>query len=263
MKKKLVILLFLLVFGVSFAHSQTTSKLNPYIDGEVMNYEGNLNKLVFRGISVANLTFTTSKAENGKDYLVKAEAISKGTLLKLFRFSFLYRVTSTIDSERFVALKTVKRDEQGDRVRDSEANFDYTEKKVTYVETDPKDSARPPRRIASAIEDETHDLISGIYILRSMPLAVGNSFALNISDSGLVYKVPVNITKKEMQNTIFGKVMCFRIEPQVFGKGRMIESDGSMIIWITDDNRRLPVRANLNTSIGKVDVKLKKYEIKR
>lgn len=264
MKKKFsVLVLLLFIFGVSFAYSQSTAKSNPYIDGEVLTYEGNLNKLVFRGISVANLTFTTSKAENGKDYFVKAEAISKGTLLKLFRFSFLYRVESTINSENLTIIKTIKRDEQGERVRDSEANFDYVEKKVTYTETDPKDANRPPRRIASAIESETHDMVSGIYFLRGMPLEIGKTLNLMVSDSGLVYQVPIKVTKREMQNTILGKIMCFRVEPQVFGKGRMIESEGSMIIWITDDNRRLPVRANLNTSIGKVDVKLRKYEVKK
>lgn len=264
MKKKFSILVLLLfVVGVSFVNSQTTTKLNPYIVGEVLTYEGNLNKLLLRGVSIANLTFTTTKAENSDDYLVKAEAVSKGTLLKLFRFKFLYKIDSAIHNENFSALKTVKRDEQGDRVRDSEAVFDYNEKKVTYVETDPKDPNRPPRRIASAIENETHDLVSAVYFLRSMPLAVGKKTTLSVSDSGLIYQVPISVTKREMQNTVLGKVMCFRIEPQVFGKGRMIESDGSMVIWITDDNRRLPVRSTVNTSLGKVDIKLRKYELKK
>ncbi len=157
---------------------------NPYLDGEVLSYEGKLSKLLLRGISVADLTFTVSKADNNKDYLVKADAQSKGTLLKLFRFKFFQHYESTIDSEKFTILKTIKHDEQGDRVRDSEANFDYSQKKVTYVETDPKDAARPPRRIASAIVDETYDIISGVYILRSLPLAVNKNFNLTVSDSG-------------------------------------------------------------------------------
>ncbi len=79
----------------------------------------------------------------------------------------------------------------------------------------------------------------------------------------MVYEIPVRITKREMQKTILGKVMCFRVEPQVFGTGRMIESKGSMIIWITDDNRRIPVRSVLNTNLGKIDVKLRKVEVKK
>ncbi|NJM53823.1 MAG: DUF3108 domain-containing protein, partial [Blastocatellia bacterium] len=116
---------------------------------------------------------------------------------------------------------------------------------------------------ASDIENETYDLISGIYILRHLPLAVGKNFVLNVSDSGLVYQIPVRVTAKEVQNTIVGKVSCFRVEPEVFGKGRMIESKGSMIIWITDDNRRLPVRSQINATVGRIEVRLRKINVKK
>lgn len=52
--------------------------------------------------------------------------------------------------------------------------------------------------------------------------------------------------------------MCFRIEPEVFGNNRLIEQEGSMILWITDDARRLPVRSQIKTDLGKLEVKLKK-----
>lgn len=260
MKKKFSILILLLfVFGISLAQAQT----NPYLEGEVLSYEGKLSKLLLRGISVADLTFTVSKAPNEKDYLVKAEAFSKGTLLKIFRLKFFQRIESTIDGEKFNVHRTLKRDEQGERIRDSEATFDYAEKKVTYVETDPKDAMRPPRKIASSITDETHDLISGIYILRSLPLAVGKTFNLTISDSGLVYEVPVRVTAREMQKTVLGKVMCFKIEPEVFGTGRMLEQKGSMFIWITDDNRRIPVRSQINIDFGKIEIRLRQVETKK
>jgi hypothetical protein len=85
---------------------------------------------------------------------------------------------------------------------------------------------------------------------------VGETFNLKISDSGLVYDVPVRVTARERQKTDIGKVMCFRIEPDVFGPGRLVESDGKMVIWITDDARRIPVRSQVNASIGKIDIKI-------
>jgi hypothetical protein len=153
-------------------------------------------------------------------------------------------------------MRTVKHDVQKDRVRDSEALFDYGENRVTWTETDPKEPMKPPRRIASEIEGTTHDLISGVYSLRMLPLKVGETFNLKISDSGLVYDVPVRVTARERQKTDIGKVMCFRIEPDVFGPGRLVESDGKMVIWITDDARRIPVRSQVNASIGKIDIKI-------
>ena len=50
--------------------------------------------------------------------------------------------------------------------------------------------------------------------------------------------------------------MCFRVEPDVFGTGRLVEGKGSMIIWITDDARRIPVRSQVNASIGKIEIKI-------
>lgn len=258
-----IICLLLMTCFISFAKAQSNPLALPYIEGESLTYEAKASKLIFRGISVAEMNFVVSTAPDGHNFLVKGEAKSKGTLIKLFNFSFLQNIESTVDSESFTILKTIRRDEQGERLRTSEAVFDYVEKKVTYVETDPKDAARPPRRIASVIEDKTYDIASGIYILRHLPLAVGKNFVLNISDTGLVYQVPVRVTAREMQNTILGKVSCFRIEPEVFGSGRMIERKGNMIIWITDDKRRMPVRGVVDTNLGKIDIRLRKVEMKK
>lgn len=234
----------------------------PFADGETVSYEGKFSKII-SGIAVADLTFTIDRVGGDGDYIVKAEARSKGTLLKLFRYSFLQRLETTIDDDRFRVLKTVKHDVQKDRVRDSEALFDYGDKRVTWTETDPKDPMRPPRRIASEIDDNTHDLISGVYSMRMLPLAVGKTFELRVSDSGLVYDVPVKVTAREIQKTKIGRVMCFRVEPQVFGPGRLIESEGRMIIWITDDARRLAVRSLVNASVGKIDIRIQSVSTKR
>lgn len=241
--------------AAAVASSAAAQKNVPFAVGETLAYEGKVSKII-QGITVADLTFTVDRAE-GSDYLIKAEAKSKGTLLKLFRFSFLQRVESTIDDRNFRVTRTVKHDVQKERVRNSEALFDYGDKRVTYTETDPKDPMKPPRRIASELEGATQDLVSAVYTLRTLPLAVGKTFKLRVSDSGLVYEVPVKVTAREAQKTEIGRVMCFRVEPQVFGPGRLIESEGNMIIWITDDARRLPVRSRVNAPIGKIEIKLR------
>jgi hypothetical protein len=228
----------------------------PFAAGETLVYEGKLNKIL-RGMAVADLTFAVSEGEQPGDLLIRADAKSKGTLLALARYSFLYQFSSSIDGSNFRIERTERKTTEKERRRDGEARFDYTEKRVTYLETDPNEPMRPPRKIASGIEDQTHDVVSGIYALRMLPLAVGKTFHFTVSDSGLVYEVPVRVTAREVQKTIFGKVACFRIEPAVFGPGRMVESKGSMIIWITDDARRLPVRAQIKTSFGKVEVRLR------
>ena len=251
LKQFLAPVLLTLVFS-TFVFAQ---KSIPFAAGESLTYEAKFSKYI-QGIPAADLILTVDNGE-GDDYLIKAEARSKGTLLKLFRFSFLQKLESTVDGDSFRVVKTVKHDVQKERIRDSEALFDYADKRVTYTESDPNAPLKAPRRIASDLEGTTHDLISGVYSLRMLPLAVGKTFDLRISDSGLVYTIPVRVTAREMQKTEIGRVMCFRVEPEVFGNGRMIENKGSMIIWITDDVRRIPVRSQVNASVGKIEIKIK------
>lgn len=258
-KKLSHLLLFVICIGISSVFAQSSAKNNPFSAGEVLTYEGKLSKTIFlRGMDVADLTFSLGNTPDGKYFVVSALANSKGSLPKLFNFNFRQVYESTVDKDKFRTLRTVKHDEQRDRVRDGEAIFDYEQKQVTYVETDPKDRMRPPRKIASAIREDTLDLLTGIYYIRQLPLAVGKTFELSVSDSGYVYKVPVRVTARERLDSILGKVWCFRIEPEVFGKKRLIEDEGEMIIWITDDKRRIPVRSQIRTGMGKIEVKLKK-----
>jgi hypothetical protein len=232
------------------------SDTRPFGPGEVLRYEAKFSKFI-QGLTVADLTFTVGNTPASNNYEIKADAISKGTLIKLFGFSFLQQYQSTIGFNKFRALKTTKHDVQKDRVRDSEADFDYDVKRVTFIESDPKEPMKPPRKIASTIQDQTHDIISGIYALRLLPLAVGKTFDFTVSDSGLVYDIPVKVTGREIQKSVLGKVWCFKVEPQVFGPGKLIEKEGSMIIWITDDARRIPVRSQINAPLGKIEVKLR------
>ena len=259
-----IFLLGSIVFAAAAANfaqpsPNTVMKGGRIFDGESIVYEGKVSRAILRGISVAQLTFDSSVIPGTDTLLIRSKAVSKGTLLRLFRYSFLQEYRSTVDLSNFNILRTEKHDVQKERVRDSDALFDYNLRRVTYVETDPKDPTRPPRRIASELFGDIYDMVSSIYAVRMVPIAVGKRMEFSVSDSGLVYKVPFRITAREMQKTKLGKVWCYRIEPEIFGKDRLIERKGKMIIWMTDDDRRIPVRAQVDSEYGKIDIKLDSY----
>jgi len=229
---------------------------SPSIPGEKLVYEGKFSKII-RGITIGEMTFEYLDGSNGTNQ-ISMEAKSKGTLLRLFRFSFTQRYQSDFTPELKVT-RTTKFDQQKERVRESEAIFDHEIGKVTYTERNPKAPLNAPRVIATDFNGEVYDLLTGIYVLRTLPLKVGATFEFSVSDSGLVYRVPVKVTKREIQNTAIGKVMCFRLEPEVFGEDRFIEQKGQMVIWITDDERRVPVRSLIKAEIGQVDIRLKSF----
>src|SRR5690606_39597275 len=95
----------------------------PFAPGETLPYEAKFNQIIKLGIPVADMTFTVTRDENTGNLVLNGVAKSKGTLLKLLRFSFLQTVGSTVEPGSFTTLKTVKHDVQKERVRDSEAVF--------------------------------------------------------------------------------------------------------------------------------------------
>lgn len=243
--------------------AEEVKKTNPYVVGENLRFVGKLKKFGL-SFAIADFNFTVLKAPNRKNYHIKAIAKSRGILTKLFRsLNFLYSSESTVDANALHIVKTVKRDRQRKRVRNSQADFDYEKNKVTWVETDPNDKTRPPKRIASTIEPDTQDIVSAIYMIRQMPLAPGKRFIFKISDSGLVYEVPVTVVARERKKSVLGKLWCWKIEPRIFGSGKFIEQKGKLTLWITDDARRVPVYVRIESKRGSVHIKLEKIKISK
>ncbi len=228
----------------------------PFAVGEELVYDAKASKII-SGIPIAELKFVLQKAPDSENFLIKTEAASRGTLLKIFRYSFLQQYESIIDPANFSIIKTTKHDVQKERVRDSVAEFDYPQKSVVFTETNPKEPNRAPRRIASDLPGPVYDIVSGIYSLRLRTFSVGKSFDMALSDSGLVFEIPIRVAAREQIKTPIGKLWCYRLEPAVFGPDRFIEQKGSLTIWVTDDDRRLPVRARVITDAFRVDVNIR------
>ncbi|KXK06525.1 MAG: hypothetical protein UZ17_ACD001000483 [Acidobacteria bacterium OLB17] len=245
-----VTLLTIAVCG--FAVAQNLPTAESFV-GEKLLFEGKVSKII-QGIAVADITFSFDR--DGDRFVIKSTANSKGTLARLFRFSFLQDYETTVDPATFNVIATKKHDVQRERIRDSIADFNYAEKRVTFIESDPNNPTRPPRRIASDLTAPMNDLASAAYRVRMMPLKVGDKFDVPISDSGLVYSIPVKVVKRERQKTKIGKIWCYRIDPEIFGPNRLIEGEGSMSIWIADNPQRTPVRAVVKFKYGKFDIRI-------
>jgi hypothetical protein len=223
-------------------------------------YEGEFTRFVLRGVKIAEFRFTSARAaDQTAPLLFTGDVASRGFFSKLFKFSFRYRVESEVEPRTFSLLRTKTLDEQGKRVRTSEAVFDRKEHRLTWTQRDPNEPAREPRVVRTPFEGAAHDIVSAVYFLRTQQLAPGRELELTISDSGQLYRVPVKVFgERKPLKTVVGRVPVVRVEVGVFGAGRLIEEDGQMLIWFTSDARRLPVRAKVSAQIGTVDITLKR-----
>jgi hypothetical protein len=239
----------------------------PFGSAETLVYEGEFTRSLLRGIDVADLQFSFSRAPAAQTVKSEAqtqpvlhftaEAISKGIVSKLFGLNFRQRIESIVEPKSFSVLQTTKLDEQGKRKRTSEAVFDRSAGKVVFTELDPNDPNRPPRVITSQVSGTVQDIASAFYYLRTLKLEPGKTLELLISDTGQTFHIPVRIIKREQLKTVLGKVNTLRVEPELFGEGRLIRGKGAITIWFTDDARHIPVRAKINNNLGRLDIKLK------
>jgi hypothetical protein len=253
----------------------------PFAPSEQLVYEGEFSKLLLRGINVAELRFKASRpapaaatappgegdaqttpAADAQPLLLSTEVISKGFFSKLFGVTFHFRAETQVEPNAFYALRSTKIDEQGKRLRTSETVFDAEAKTVEYTERDPNNAGQPARVITAALEGPTQDIVSAIYFLRTLDLTPGRSFVIPISDSGRVYQVPASVVaEKKKMKSIVGKVAVVRIDVELFGPGRPVEEGkGKMSIWVTDDERRIPIKARLSHDIGQLDITLKSMQ---
>jgi hypothetical protein len=262
------------------AFSQTASPKvapKPFEPGEELVYKAELSRSLLRKMDVATFKFTANKTPvdrktNAADDAVAVTSVdpapyafkftgdvsSEGFFVKLFNIHFHQHVESIVDPESLAVQKTIKFDEQGKRVRSSETIFDRTVCKIIWTERDPNNPTRPLRTASTDLSGPVQDVVSGIYYVRTQQLEVGKSFEVPISDSGRIYHVPVHVVEKKRMKTVLGRVPVVLVEVQLFGERGMVSTKGQFSIWLTDDQRHIPVSAALKTEYGTFDITLKK-----
>jgi hypothetical protein len=154
-------------------------------------------------------------------------------------------------------LHTSKLDEQGKRVRNSEAVFDHQNRKVTWTELDPN-QPQTPKVSEMDFSEPIQDMLTVIYFLRTQKLEPGKSFEVPLTDSGRVYRFVVAVQERKEIKTVLGKVSTIRVEPALFGENGLARR-GALSIWITEDKYHLPVKAQLKVELGTFDITLLKF----
>ncbi|MEP6706204.1 MAG: DUF3108 domain-containing protein, partial [Pyrinomonadaceae bacterium] len=144
--------------------------------GEELVYEAEFSKAVLRKLDIADFRFTairmTSRDSRGapsSSLRLTGDVATKGFFSKLFNLRVHQHIESSVDPAAFSVLLTNKLDEQGKRVRVSEAVFDRTAGRITWTERDPNHPQQQPRIATASFGGTIQDTVSAIYFLRVQP----------------------------------------------------------------------------------------------
>lgn len=95
------------------------------------------------------------------------------------------------------------------------------------------------------------DPLSIFYRVRQLDLVVGKSIFVPLFDSKKIWNVEVQVIKKETIKVPAGTFDTILIKPKLESEG-IFYRKGEIFIWLTDDERRIPVKLKTKVSFGSI-----------
>lgn len=195
------------------------------------------------------------KKQDNTIWKFTVEAKSKGILTSIFRKNINDVFTSYVNKNDFSISKTVKNIEEGNKRREMVSEFDQAKQKVKLIDTDLN-----TKKVVRSKENPTliwvTDIINGWYVMRAQELTVGKSFSFPLNDEGETYDIEVVVLGKEKLDTNdFGKFSTIKLDMKIFN-GKYIRRKGTLHLWVTDDERHIPLRAQIKSGFGTVTANL-------
>lgn len=166
-------------------------------------------------------------------------------------FSGIYRVrdkvVSYVDEAALFSRYFMKRLREGTFRRTEEIDFDHEALVARYHDG-------REYEISAGI----HDVLSAFYYVRTLDLEVGRDVFLTVHDSRKTYDLRIIVHRQQAVETAFGTFDCFVIQPVMLGEG-LFKHEGDLMIYLTADERRIPVRMTTRLPVGSITATLREY----
>ena len=137
---------------------------------------------------------------------------------------------------------------EGSRTAQRTVAFDQWRGVATYTK-----NQETPQEVQVPVG--VQDSLSSFYILRTLPLHVGQSIHLHTFSNGKTYDVEVQILRREKVEAYWGTVDALVVRPLMRFQ-EILRQKGEVLIWVTDDDRRLPIRMTTAIKVGSIEATL-------
>ena len=214
---------------------------HPFTVGETLEFDLKVN--IIKAGNAMLKVIGEEEIDGNQVYHVKYTVKSNRYVDRLFYVRD--QVDSWLDKEGLFTRRFIKNIREGSYRYKLEAEMNYIDSTLTS-----EDEVFP-------IESEIRDPFSLFYYLRSIPLKVGQKLSFKTFDNGQFVDFHIIVHRKENVRVPAGRFKCLVIEPYRKGK-TLFKQKGDMRIWLTDDERRLPVKIETKATFGSMKMLLKK-----
>lgn len=244
--KRLFLTLTAVVCVLMVTAQELPIKKEPvFQEGEVLTY-----KLRYGFITAAEGTLKVQNSDlkfDGKPtYKLTVDASTSGT------FDIFYKIRdhydSYIDKKDLLPYFYQENIREASYRRQDKARFNQDTKKVVSN-----------RGTFNTPTNQTFDLVSAYYFARSLDISklkIGDKFKLNYFLQDEISALEIEYIGKETIKTKLGNIRCLKFSPSI-KPGRIFKKDSRLYLWVTDDNNRVPVKAQVEILVGAVTMELK------
>ena len=144
------------------------------------------------------------------------------------------------------------------RETDVKTTFDYEAGSMSLV-----DKTRPDRNTTKNLPYPVPlDYASALLQIRGWNLAHDSRHSFLISSKGKFYLIEMQTMETESIQTKFGKLDAFRLEPVLaLPQSKLFREGGKMSLWVSADERRIPLRIDFKISIGTASLRLEAFTL--
>jgi hypothetical protein len=182
--------------------------------------------------------------------------ISTARSAKAFDYVFKVRdsVESWMDADSIYSHRFHKLLMEGKYRDEKLVVFDHAESLAHWWD---KGKPKPP----IPVEPRIQDVLTAGFKVREADLRVGDTLRIRTHDVNKTYDVLVIVHGRETVETPAGRFECFKVEPILRSGGIFKKEKGARIfVWLTADDRRIPVMMKSKVSFGSVTAVMESYK---
>ncbi|MBN2170771.1 MAG: DUF3108 domain-containing protein [Candidatus Krumholzibacteriota bacterium] len=206
----------------------------PFGSGEILEYE-----LAYGIVKVGRARLETVEQGRLRGHTV-LQIRSRGKSLTWVDAVYPVRdeVQSWLDLDRLLSLRSVKNLHEGSYDKALEADYFHEEGVARYADGS-----------TAELVPGSQDILTALYVVRSLPLAPGMSLHVPVHDNQKNYPLRVLVRGRETVATALGDVPCLVLEPYL-ESGGIFKSEGKMLVYLSEDALRLPVLLKARAPVG-------------
>ncbi len=247
-KHNILLITFILVSNISFTQTDEfrTIKNNAFKVGEKLRFDV---KYGFVTAGVAEYSIPKiSKIAGREVYNVSFNVNSVPAFDPFYKVRDHYE--TYIDVKGIFPWRFEQHIREGGYSRDFSAFFDQRKGKAKTSEG------------SYDIPKYVNDIVSAFYLARTFDyskMKEGDRIKLENFYKDKVYPLEVVFRGKERVSVTAGTFDCIILEPMV-REGGLFKSEGTIVVWLTDDELKIPVKVKTKVLIGSIDAELSGYE---